>query len=54
MVIKGKEKYVFNYKKATNTTIIKEKTGNGINRTTRQGFVAVIFTTNGDEVRVDY
>lgn len=54
VVIKGEERYIFSYKKAKNTTIIKEKTKSGIKTTSKQGFVVVTVTTKGDEVKIDY
>ena len=54
VVIKGVEKYVFNYKKANNVTIIKEKKGNGVVTITKPGFVAVKVQTEGDTLKVDY
>ena len=37
VTVKGVEKYIFNYKKANNVTIIKEKTSGGIVATTKPG-----------------
>jgi pimeloyl-ACP methyl ester carboxylesterase len=54
VTVKGIERYVFNYKKANNVTIIKEKTSSGIVTTTRSGFMAVTVKTEGDGVKVDY
>ncbi len=52
--IKGVEKYVFNYKKKQNVTVIKVKKGNTVTTTTRTGFVGVTISTYGDEVKVNY
>ena len=54
ITIKGVEKYIFNYKKAKNVTIIKEKTSAGTITTTKSGFVVVTVKTEGDGLVVDY
>ena len=54
VIIKGEEKYVFNYKKANNTTVIKVKIGKNITTTTRQGLVVVTLKTNGETLEVNY
>lgn len=54
VIIKGVEKYVFNYKKANNATIIKEKTSSEVVTTTKQWFVVVTMKTEGDSVKINY
>ncbi len=54
VMIKGVEKYIFNYKKKENITIIKTKVGNTTTTTTKQGFVSVTIKTEKDEVKVNY
>jgi hypothetical protein len=54
VVIRGIEKYVFNYKKVTNTTIIKIKTDSGIITTTQPGFVVVTVKTEADGLDINY
>lgn len=54
VTIKGVEKYVFNYKKANNATIIKEKTNLGIITKTKTGFVVVVAKTEENILKVDY
>lgn len=54
VTIKGVETFVFNYKKANNATIIKEKKSSGVVVTTKPGFVVVTVTTEGDGLKVDY
>ena len=55
VVIKGVEKNVFNYRKASNTTVIREKlAGNKVSITTRPGFVSVTVQTEGDSLKVSY
>ena len=54
ITIKGVEKYIFNYKKANNVTMIKEKTSLGTTTTTKSGFVVVTARTEGDSVKVNY
>ncbi len=52
--VKGVEKYVFKYKRKSNTTTIKEKKSSGVITTTRSGFVVVTVRTKGNGVVVDY
>ena len=54
VIIKGVEKYTFNYRKSNNTTTVKQKIGNTTNITTQPEFVSVIIRTNGNDVEVDY
>jgi len=54
ITIKGVDKYVFNYKKATNTTIIRVRTNSNVVTTTRKGFVVVTIKTKGDSLEVGY
>lgn len=54
VTIKGVEKYVFNYKKANNATIIKEKTSSEVVIITKTGFVVVAAKTEGSILKVDY
>ncbi|MEK7471123.1 MAG: alpha/beta hydrolase [Patescibacteria group bacterium] len=54
ITIKNVEKYTFNYKKAIDLTIIKEKIGKNITTTKKQGFVAVTLKTNEDNLDVSY
>ena len=55
ITVKGVEKYVFNYKKVKNATIIKEKTnGNVVLMTTKPGFVVVTIKTEGDSIKINY
>ncbi len=54
ITIKGMEKYTFNYKKANNATIIREKKSSGIITTIKPGFVVVTVTTEGNGLRVNY
>jgi pimeloyl-ACP methyl ester carboxylesterase len=54
VTIKGVEKYVFNYKKGNNATIIKEKKGLVIVTITKPGFVVVTVKTEGDSIKVSY
>ena len=54
MIVKGVEKYVFNYRKAKNVTIIKEKKNTGIVTSTKPGFVVVTVKTEGNSVKVSY
>ena len=54
VTVKGVEKYIFNYKKANDVTIIKEKTSGGIVTTTKPGFVVVTIKTEGDGLKVNY
>jgi len=54
VTIKGEEKYVFNYKKAINSTTIREKKGKNVITTTKPGFVVVALITNQDDLNVSY
>jgi len=54
VIIKGVEKYKFEYKKSTNTTIMKEKINLGVIKTTRNGFVIVTVSTQGNDVKISY
>ncbi len=55
VTIKGVEMFVFNYKKVTNTTTIREKLKNGTNTSIiRQGFVVVKVETGGNEIKINY
>ncbi|MBI4155720.1 MAG: hypothetical protein HY507_00620 [Candidatus Zambryskibacteria bacterium] len=54
VVIKGEEKYIFNYKKAKNVTTIKEKIGKNRQTKTVNGFVVVTVKTERDGLVVDY
>lgn len=54
VTVKGVEKYMFSYKKATNITTIKVKMGSKIITTTRSGFVFVTVKTDGDSLVVSY
>lgn len=48
------EKFIFSYKKSTNTTTIKDKTRAVVNTITKPGFVVVNISTEEDEVKVSY
>lgn len=54
VTIKGVEKYVFSYKKTTNTTTIKIKTGNTITTSEKSGFVPVTLITDKDSLIINY
>lgn len=55
VVKKGVERNIFNYKKANNATIIREKaSGGAVVITTKPGFVVVTVKTEGDGLKVDY
>ncbi|OHB09372.1 MAG: hypothetical protein A3H52_03265 [Candidatus Zambryskibacteria bacterium RIFCSPLOWO2_02_FULL_39_26] len=54
VVIKGVEKYIFNYRKAINATIIRERKNGGVVTTTKPGFVIVEVQTEGSGLKVDY
>lgn len=54
VTIKGVEKYVFSYKKATNTTRIKTKIGNSVTTSEKSGFVPVTMITNEDNLIINY
>lgn len=54
ITIKGMEKYLFNYKKATDITTIKVKTNSKIVTTTQSGFIVVTIKTDGDNLKVSY
>ena len=54
VAIKSIEKFVFNYKKISDSTIIKEKKNKDLVITTKMGFVVVTIKTEGDGLRVDY
>ncbi len=52
--IKGEERYVFEYIKSKNVTIIGEKMGNKMKWKTKKGFVEVSLITNGTSLEVHY
>ncbi len=54
VIVRGVEKYVFNYRKANNATIVKEKKGSSVVTTTKPGFVVVKVQTEGYSLKVDY
>ena len=54
VTIKGEVRYIFNYRRVNNATIIRERTSAGIATTTKPGFVAVTVRTEGDSVKVNY
>lgn len=55
VIVKGVERNVFNYKKAKNTTVIRERTSGGpVSITTKPGFVSVTVKTEGDGLKVSY
>ena len=54
VVIKGEEKYTFNYKKAKDVTVIKEKISKNMQTKTVNGFVVVTVKTKVDGLVVDY
>ena len=54
VVAKGVEKYVFNYRKATNTTVVREKTRDGAVVSTKPGLVVVTVKTDGDLLKISY
>ncbi len=54
VTIQGVEKYVFNYKKATDMTTIKIKTNTGMTTSTKSGFVRVTLITNLEDLNISY
>ena len=54
IAVRGVEKYVFSYRKASNVTIIKETTNAGTVTTTKPGFVVVTVKTDGSGLKVSY
>lgn len=54
ITVRGVEKYVFSYRKASNVTIIKETTNAGTITTTKPGFVVVTVKTDGSGLKVSY
>jgi pimeloyl-ACP methyl ester carboxylesterase len=54
VIIKGIERYKFEYKKTTNTTVITDKTGKSEKKVSKKGFVPVSITTIVNEVKVVY
>ena len=54
VIIKGVKQYSFEYKKSTNTTIVKEKNKTGVVTRTVKGFVVVTLKTEGGDIKVNY
>lgn len=55
VIKKGVERNIFNYRKASNTTVIREKTsGNKVLVSTKSGFVVVTIQTESDGLNVSY
>lgn len=54
VIIKGEERYTFNYKKEKNITTIKKRERKKTITTTKPGFVSVTIKTNGAGIEVDY
>lgn len=54
IIQRGVERYIFNYNKTKNATIIKERKNSNIIKNTKSGFVVVNIETQGDGLEVNY
>jgi pimeloyl-ACP methyl ester carboxylesterase len=54
ITVKGVERYVFNYRKSSNTTLVKGNKNNTKVSITKQGFVPVTIRTDKDDLIVSY